>query len=1606
MLGIMLPQISLHAQNQRALEIIKQQTNQDELQRLAREWEERDARRYREAVAAARKNNWPIRVEEERQTIEIYALDKDGNPLYRTTYNNDAATSTQTDKLHSGGTSGLNLEGNQMTIGEWDGGATRATHENLSPRVTQRDGATSLSSHATHVAGTLMGDGVPSSSAKGMAPQADLDAYDWNSDNSEMATAASNGLLVSNHSYGFISGWNFSNGSWSWWGNFSKSTQEDDDFGQYGGSARGWDIIANNAPFYLIVKAAGNDRGDGPPNVGNSFTNFGSTFTYNPSVNPNRSPAQDGGSTGYDCISDMGIAKNVLTVGAANDVTNYTGPGSVSMSSFSGWGPADDGRIKPDICGNGVGLFSSTATANNSYSSFSGTSMASPNVAGSLLLLQEHYMNLHSDTALRAATLKALAIHTAREAGSAIGPDYQYGWGLLSTADAAELISLDTINTNVIQERSLANNGSFSFQFKALGNEPIRATIAWNDPAGFTKSSLDDTTPVLVNDLDLRISDSTSTFKPYRLNPASPASAATTGDNRVDNVEQVYIANPVAGRTYTLTVNHKGTLNSSQRYALIISGQQLASCPRPTNLQATNITDTTAILRWASSAMQYEVRHGIQGFNLGSGGTTVTTSADSLSVNGLQPSRKYDFYVRAICAAGDTSFWSKMTFATQCGSLSPVTLPYLQDWETGSGSFQGDSVFICSPNEIWELKTSLPQGRASYGTQASDSKGAGAITLDRTPSGAVNFNELILTLNLSNYQSSNRLELFFDYREHQEEQHPGDSAWIRGNNNANWIGIYDLYANRSSVFQTVGSLDVDSILGAHGQTVSSTFQLRLGQEDNFPAGTDGYTFDNIFIRQTPTCLQPSQLSASNISSNGATLNWQENDSATQWQVAYALSGAGLSSATRIIANAKPYSLSGLAAATDYEWYVRSICGSGDTSLWSSGSPFKTLCSPVLTAPQNYDFENTTRSGANFTNCWKRSTGVNPTWEINQGSTPSNSTGPFYDNTLQNATGSYLYLETSSPSGLGDTSSFSSAGFDISGLFQPYLEFYYHMYGATMGTLELLVSDDGGATYTTAWTKTGQQHSSTTAAYTKATLNLGSYGDTVRFKFKGTAGSSWTGDIALDDIAVFDSAKCTAPSSLLASFNSLTSATLQWQDVSGSQKWEMQYDTLGVALSGGIITTQTTLGVNNLLPTTTYRFRVRAFCPSGDTSQWSQPKQFTTPCAPQARVKNNPAVYLNALGVTGNAAANVDSGTAALTCAFDSLWTVPAQWNCSQLGNQSGTLFVVNRFGDTASQAFTARVIDTVAPAASGLPANATLAFCNATFTYAAPTANDNCAGTSTVTQTQGLPSGATFPVGTTVNRFRLSDTRGNNRTVSFSVTVNGPPNALLPTQRDFCLNADTADFSFNQNITYTGSGIVSNNQFVPALAGVGKHALVFSMPASGGCSFTDTLEVEVLPIPNPVVNDVGNDVLQTSTFNSYQWWRNGATIPGATNQSYQYTLPGNYQVEVTDSLCPNISAAFAIDSNDIGVGEFALSNFKLFPNPGSKEVTLQWPEHLNPQQAELHWYNSQGQKVQRVKVPAGARELRMRVTHLPKGLYYLQWHSAQQFEAVGTWLKK
>lgn len=548
------------------------------LNELAEQLKIKEQTEKTQAIRLANEKGWPLRTKDENGRITaLMRLDQFGMPMYNTTHNANGAAVINSDKVYPGGSAGLNLTGAGQTLGEWDGGDVRTTHNELTGRVTDKDGVSpdGINNHPTHVAGTMIASGADAN-AKGMSYGASLDAYDWYNDESEMATAAGVGLKVSQHSYGLITGWAYGTWSgseaWHWFGNPDISQTEDYYWGFYSSEAQNWDNIAANAPNYLIVKSAGNDRGQGPASGSNHFYWNGSAWTAS-----NTARELDGGATGHQSIAHSATAKNVMTVGAVNNAS--------AMSSFSGWGPTDDGRIKPDIVAKGVAVFSSLAkdgdgnASNNNYASWDGTSMAGPMVSGSVGLLLQHQENLHAGVALRSATMKGLILHTAGDLGNA-GPDYVYGWGLMNTEAAAAVMTSHAANGNHIVESSIDQGESITYTIEAVGGEPLKATIVWTDLAGTPPAAtLNPADIMLVNDLDLRITDAGSTItQPWVLDPANPSAAASTGDNIRDNVEQVYIASPTAGGVYTITVSHKGTLSGgSQDYALVVTGNSSLS---------------------------------------------------------------------------------------------------------------------------------------------------------------------------------------------------------------------------------------------------------------------------------------------------------------------------------------------------------------------------------------------------------------------------------------------------------------------------------------------------------------------------------------------------------------------------------------------------------------------------------------------------------------------------------------------------------------------------------------------------------------------------------------------------------------------------------------------------------------------------------------------------------------------------------------------------------------------------------------------------------------------------------------------------------------------
>ena len=503
-----------------------------------------------------------------------------GRPLIYTTHNRRASATVKTTSLNTGGRTGLGLNGAGRQVALWDAGNVLASHREFKGRVAQRDTTNSGATHATHVAGTMAAAGEWDI-VRGMAPEIQVDSYNWIDDVVEMTEAAANGLTLSNHSYGVPLGWtpNFhGDGLWAWMGNPKISSREDFRFGWYDNLSATWDAISFAAPFYLIVKSAGNERELQGPRDGELHHVFDNGWKISSDI---RQP--DANDQGYDTIGDAGVAKNVLTIGATESAPwGVKTPEDVKMTSFSGWGPTDDGRIKPDIVAPGVQLMSAKANSNEDYGPSSGTSMAAPVVTGSAALLQELFAREFGAKPPLASTIKGLIIHTADEAGPSPGPDYQFGWGQLNTERAAL-----HLNQAGIASRSAAPIAPFEAQVIERGmeagtvlewpvqitkNQRFRATLSWTDPAAtIGDPALDDPTIKLIHDLDLTVSGPDGTHFAWILDPLNPSRPAEHGINVRDNVEQVlFDAEP---GLYTVRVQAPSSLTTDEQLFSLLIGE-------------------------------------------------------------------------------------------------------------------------------------------------------------------------------------------------------------------------------------------------------------------------------------------------------------------------------------------------------------------------------------------------------------------------------------------------------------------------------------------------------------------------------------------------------------------------------------------------------------------------------------------------------------------------------------------------------------------------------------------------------------------------------------------------------------------------------------------------------------------------------------------------------------------------------------------------------------------------------------------------------------------------------------------------------------------------
>jgi chitodextrinase/uncharacterized Ntn-hydrolase superfamily protein len=266
-------------------------------------------------------------------------------------------------------------------------------------------------------------------------------------------------------------------------------------------------------------------------------------------------------------------------------------------------------------------------------------------------------------------------------------------------------------------------------------------------------------------------------------------------------------------------------------------------------------------------------------------------------------------------------------------------------------------------------------------------------------------------------------------------------------------------------------------------------------------------------------------------------------------------------------------------------------------------------------PYTMDFE---------TKSWEKEATCNTysSWIRSRFSTPSSNTGP----TGSNQGTHYIFVEASDIGGQGTAPRSAIIGspcFEIPDNHSSELTFDYHMWGSSMGTLALTASDNGGLSWTTLWSMSGDQGNNWT---NDQSVDLSAFaGSTVKLRFDATLGNGLAGDMAIDDVQITvtsivpDDEPPTTPTNLVASNTTSTTTDLSWSpstDNIGVTGYDV-YEGAGVIGT----TSGTSFNVTGLSPETNYTFSVIAKDAAGNESLPSNSAAVTTDVQPPVNCTN-------------------------------------------------------------------------------------------------------------------------------------------------------------------------------------------------------------------------------------------------------------------------------------------------------------------------------------------------------------------------------------------------
>jgi hypothetical protein len=703
----------------------------------------------------------------------------------------------------------------------------------------------------------------------------------------------------------------------------------------------------------------------------------------------------------------------------------------------------------------------------------------------------------------------------------------------------------------------------------------------------------------------------TSTFYTEKLGVAYGTAATAAGmtnvlanHNAITNTTPITSDidfTPATTGVYYFGFNAKSATNQNVLLVDDINITVTPTCLVPTAVVTTSISTTSIGLSWTAStsapAGGYEYYYSSSNTKptVATAGTPVPTGT-SATINNLNPSSTYYFWVRSICSATDKSAWTEVKSGnTLCGvsavpyvlDFEAVTTPALPLCTTAANEGEGDSTWRTSSPVNAGFTTKV----LSYSYDWEYDANAWFIT------GAVN-----LTAGTSYRLSYKYGNSYSSYTE---------SFLVAYGTSGQSSAMVNVLADHPEVTGAAPAVNAIDFTPAVSGTYYFGFQV-------YSIADQGSLYlDDISVKVTPSCFVPAAPVAVASTPTSMNISWSapSTPATSGYEYYYSTSTTAPTAATTgtTVATGTTASVSSLSPNTTYNVWVRTLCSATDKSEWAGPVTATTPCVAV-NAPLTEAFT----TGA-MPSCWT-TTSSNPTvatgiWKFT--GMINGSTGPLHPE------GTFAWVDGSDPSDISDVTLLSPM-MNLTTITNPQLVFeYYSNNSGTYDNNVLSVDVFNGTT----WANVFSDNTSSEEWRTIEIPLTAFAGNTIQVRFvvdKSIAeeGNAYYNDIAIDNVKVRQAPTCLLPSAVQASATSATSAAISWTPSASTPAGGYEYyhsttDTAPTAAATGtVVLTGTTATISSLTANTTYYVWVRALCSATDRSEWTAiAVSFTTPCVP-------------------------------------------------------------------------------------------------------------------------------------------------------------------------------------------------------------------------------------------------------------------------------------------------------------------------------------------------------------------------------------------------------